>query len=57
MIGTKNGNFVQDFPYIIPTKQQFIVSPNFRGEDFLNFTQSETRIAHGNYVFCPIRMK
>ena len=33
IIGMIYGNFVQDLPYIIPTKQQFIVPPNFR-EDF-----------------------
>jgi hypothetical protein len=37
MISAKYGNVVQDFPYIIPTKQQFIVPPSFRGEDFLYF--------------------
>jgi hypothetical protein len=29
-----NGNLVQDLPYITPTKEQFIVPPIFRGEDF-----------------------
>jgi hypothetical protein len=29
MIGTKYGNCLQDFPYIIPTKKQFIVPPSF----------------------------
>ena len=47
-------HFVQDLPYIIPT---FIVPPSFRGENFLNFSQSETRIAHGDHDFCPIEMK
>jgi hypothetical protein len=50
----KYEHFVQDLPYIIPT---FIVPPSFRGEDFLNFSQSETRIAHGDHDFCPIEMK
>ena len=45
------GNFVQDLPYIISTKKQFIVPPSFRGEDIFNFSQSETRIAHGDHVF------
>jgi hypothetical protein len=25
--------------------------PSFRGEDFLNFSPSETRIAHGDHIF------
>ena len=37
------------------TKKEFIVLPSFRGEDF--FSQSETRIAHGDHVFLPIGMK
>ena len=52
MISTKYENFVQDLPYIIPTKKQFIVHPSF-----LYFCQSEIRIAHGIHVFCKIRMK
>ena len=28
--------------------------PNFRGEDFLNFSQSETRITHGDHGFCSM---
>jgi hypothetical protein len=44
MIGTKYINFVQDLPYIIPTKEQFIVPPSFRGEEFfLNFSLSEKK--------------
>jgi hypothetical protein len=42
MIGTKCGN---------ATKKQFIVAPSFRGEDFQNFNQSGTRIAHDDNVF------
>jgi hypothetical protein len=38
-------------------KQQFIVPPSFGGEDFQNFSQSETRIDHGDNVFGPIGMK
>jgi hypothetical protein len=30
------------------------VPPNFRGEDFLNFSQSETRITHGDHGFCSM---
>jgi hypothetical protein len=36
---------------------EFTVPPSFRGEDFLNFSQSETRIACGDHVFCTIGMK
>ena len=57
MIGTKYDNFVQDFPYIIPTKYQFIVPPSFRRKDFSNYSQSETRIAHVDHDFCLIGMK
>ena len=57
MIGPKYGNSVQDLPYLIPTKQQFIVPPSFRGNDFLNFSQSETRISHGDHIFCSVGMK
>ena len=31
-IGSKNGYFVHDLSYIIPTKNQFIVRPGSRGE-------------------------
>ena len=48
MIGMKCGN---------PIKKQFIVAPSFRGEDFLNFSLSYTRITHDDNVFCLIRMK
>jgi hypothetical protein len=34
-------------------KEDFIVLPTIRGEYFLNFSQSETRIAQGDHVFCP----
>ena len=50
-IGTKYGNLIQDLPYIISTKYQFIMPPSFRWEYFLNFNQSETRIVHVDHVF------
>ena len=34
MIGMKYGHFVQDLPYIVTTRLQFIKPPSFRGEDF-----------------------
>jgi hypothetical protein len=35
---------------MLPTKFQFIWSSGFRGEDFLEINQSETRIACGGHV-------
>jgi hypothetical protein len=36
--------------YKEPTKLQFIWLSDFRGEDFLEIDQSETRIAYGGHV-------
>ena len=35
---------------MFPTKFQFIQPSGFRGEDFLEIDQSETRIAYGGHV-------
>jgi hypothetical protein len=35
---------------MLPTKFQFIWPSGFRGEDFLEINQSETRIACGGHV-------
>jgi hypothetical protein len=35
---------------MLPTKFQFIWLRDFRGEDFLEIDQSETRIAYGSHV-------
>jgi hypothetical protein len=35
---------------MLPTKFRFIWSSGFRGEDFLEINQSETRIAYGGHV-------
>jgi hypothetical protein len=35
---------------MFPTKIQFIWSGGFRGEDFLEINQSDTRIACGGHV-------
>jgi hypothetical protein len=53
MISTEYGNLVQDLPYITPTKEQFIVPPIFRGEDFfiLISANQKQRIAHGDHVW------
>jgi hypothetical protein len=49
-IGTKLARFIEDLPRMLPTKFQFIWSIGFRGEDFLEINQSETRIACGGHV-------
>ena len=36
--------FIEDLPQILPTKFRFIWLSGFRGEDFLEINQSETRI-------------
>jgi len=36
--------------FVIPTKCRFIWLLGFRGEDFLETNQSETRIAYGGHV-------
>jgi hypothetical protein len=36
--------------YMLPTKFWFIWPSGFRGEDFLEINQSETRIACGDHV-------
>jgi hypothetical protein len=35
---------------MLPNKFQFIWLSDFRGEDFLEIDQSETRIAYGSHV-------
>jgi hypothetical protein len=40
---------------MLPTKFLFIWQSSFRGEDFLEISQSETRIACGGYVCKRIR--
>jgi hypothetical protein len=35
---------------MLPTKFRFIWPSGFRGEDFLEINQSETRIAYGGHV-------
>jgi hypothetical protein len=43
-------NFIEDLPRMLPTKFLFIWQSGFRGEDFLEINQSETRIAYGEHV-------
>jgi hypothetical protein len=42
--------FIEDLPRMFPTKFRFIWPSGFRGEDFLEINQSETRIACGGHV-------
>ena len=49
-IGTKWAIFIEDLPRMLPTKFRFIWPSRFRGEDFLEINQSETRIACGDHV-------
>jgi hypothetical protein len=44
-IGTKLAVFITDFPRMLPTKFRFIWPSGFRGDNFLEINQSETRIA------------
>ena len=49
-IETKWAIFIEDLPRMLPTKFRFIWPSSFRGEDFLEINQSETRIACGGHV-------
>jgi hypothetical protein len=49
-IGTKWAIFIEDLPRMLPTKFWFILPSGFRGEDFLEINQSETRIACVGHV-------
>jgi hypothetical protein len=42
--------FKEDLPRMLPTKFGFIWPGGFRGEDFLEINQSETRMACGGHV-------
>jgi hypothetical protein len=42
---------------MLPTKFRFIWPSGFRGDDFLEINQSETRIACGGHVCIQIRNK
>ena len=50
-IGTKVANFIKDFPSMLPTKFRFIWPSGFRGDNFLEINQSETRISCGGHVY------
>jgi hypothetical protein len=49
-IGTKLATFIEDLQRMLPTKFRFIWSSVFRGDDFLEINQSETRIVCGGHV-------
>ena len=49
-IGTKLPIFIKDSPRMLPTKFQFIWPSGFRGDNFLEINQSETRIVCGGHV-------
>ena len=57
VLSTRNMEILCSISYTSPLQSNIslflLVSP----EDFLNFSQSETRIAHGDHLFCPIRIK
>jgi hypothetical protein len=49
--------FIEDLSRMLPTKFRFIWPSGFRGEDFLEIDQSETRIACGSHVCTQIGTK
>jgi hypothetical protein len=49
-IGTKWALFIKDLPGMRPTKFRFSWPNGFRGEEFLEISQSETRIVCGGHV-------
>jgi hypothetical protein len=49
-IGTKWAFFMENLPRMLPTKFWFIWPGGFRGEDFLEINQSETRMTCVGHV-------
>jgi hypothetical protein len=49
-IGTKLATLIEDLPRMLPTKFRFIWPIDFRGDNFLEINQSETRMACGGHV-------
>ena len=49
-IRTKLALVIENLPWMLLTKFRFIWPRGFRGEDFLEINQSETRIACGSHV-------
>ena len=56
-IGTKYRHLVPNLPFIIPTKKQFIVPPNFRGEYILNFRKMGNKYCPWQPCLCRIGME
>ena len=50
-IGTKWALFIKGLPWMLPTKFRSIWPSGFRGDDFLEIDQTETRIACGGHVY------
>jgi hypothetical protein len=50
VISKKIFSFVTALPNMLPTKFRFIWQSSFRGDDFLEINQSETRIACGGHA-------
>jgi hypothetical protein len=50
-------NFIEDLPKMLPTKLRFIWQCGFRGEDYLEINQSETRMVCGDHVCSRIGTK
>jgi hypothetical protein len=49
-IGTKWALFIEDLPKMPPTEFRFIWQSGFRGDDFLEINQSETRIVCDGHI-------
>jgi hypothetical protein len=43
-------NFIEDLPYMLPTKSQLNWESGFRGVDFSEFNQSKKRMACGDHI-------
>jgi hypothetical protein len=49
-IGIKWAIIIENITRMLPTKFRFIWQSGFKGEDFLEINQSETRMAYGGHV-------
>jgi hypothetical protein len=48
--GIKLPIFIEDLPRMLPNELRFIWPSDFRGDDFLEINQSETRIVCDSHV-------
>ena len=55
--GQNEQGFLENLPQMLPTKFRFIWPIGFRGKDFLEIDQSDTRIACGGHVCNQIGTK